>query len=67
MNGTVTTTVKKCARCHGNHQDLAFHKLTHPMVVDFEIDGFEGKRTYHYWAMCPEKNEPILMEVSETA
>ena len=67
MNGTLTVTIKHCARCQGTHPDLVFAKLAHPMVVEFELDGLEGKRTYHYWAMCPANQEPILMEVSETA
>lgn len=67
MNGHITTTIKNCARCQGDHSELVFSKLSHPMVVEFEVDGLEGKRTYHYWAMCPDKQEPILMEVSNTA
>lgn len=37
------------------------------MVVEFDIDGLEGKRVFHYWAMCPIKQEPVLLEVSDAA
>lgn len=67
MNGTLIVSIKNCARCAEDHPDMTFHRLHRPMVVDFELDGLEGRRTYQYWAMCPKQQEPILMEVSSTA
>jgi hypothetical protein len=42
-------SVKSCARCGEDHE------------VDFQpLDNHE---TYTHWAMCPNKEQPILMEV----
>jgi hypothetical protein len=67
MNGTLVVTIKKCARCLETHPDLTFSRLDNPMIVEFDIDGLEGKRVFHYWAMCPIKQEPVLLEVSDAA
>jgi hypothetical protein len=42
--------VMKCARCGGAHLDVTFKELDGP------------RAEYKYWAMCPVKHAPILLE-----
>ncbi len=52
---TETLTVSGCARCGGEHIDLALRPL--PNTLD------EGPQS---WAMCPETEAPILVYIIET-
>lgn len=52
-------SVRGCARCGQNHDNLEFHPLTRAMSDS------EGQWTH--WAACPTNGEPILMKVQETA
>ena len=45
------TTVKDCSRCGKDHADLKFRKFHKPA----------GE--YQYWAMCPNRQEPVLLAV----
>ena len=51
--------VENCARCGLKHYGLLFERLENP-IVDF------GAK-WTYWAMCPIKQQPILLKVSEVA
>ena len=42
--------VLNCARCGQKHMDMEFKELT------------ERRSVYKFWAMCPVKKEPILLE-----
>lgn len=49
-----------CARCGGDgHDQIEFHKLTHPMELD---DGMRGT----HWAPCPTNGEPIFLFFFDT-
>jgi len=50
---TITTSLKHCARCGGNHKELIFHKFTIPA------------HDYTHWCMCPKLNEPILLIMTD--
>lgn len=43
----VTLDVGHCARCGKNHTQIEFTPFNHEV--------------YTHWALCPEKNAPILM------
>ncbi len=49
-----TLSIKRCARCHKNHNSLNFTMLTF---------SFEDDLGYTHWAKCPTNGEPILMKV----
>lgn len=44
-------TVRVCQRCGKDHIKLLFKLLYNPADE------------YKYWAMCPEVNQPILMQI----
>jgi hypothetical protein len=46
----------RCSRCGKDHKDLLFKEFVNPVYTE--------ERTYNYWGMCPENNEPILMVVT---
>ena len=49
-------TVGRCARCDGDHPDLAVTKFVQSVVI--------SGRTFDYWAPCPTTGGPILVEVA---
>ncbi len=51
-NKVQTIGVKSCARCGGNHDSLQTHQL-------------DNHEKYQRWAMCPEVQQPILIQVIE--
>lgn len=54
-DGTLTTDLQGCARCHGHgHRALTFRPLTHPYVEDSGL-------VMTHWAPCPTNGEPILL------
>lgn len=56
---TIKVTVRKCARCTASeHKDLEFKKFAIPVT----LAGSDTPVATH-WAMCPTRNEPILMIV----
>ena len=44
--------LRGCARCHSEHEDIAFEPLQHPI----------GQ--YTHWAPCPTNGQPILLTLS---
>jgi hypothetical protein len=46
--------LRGCARCGGDHTDLAFEKLEQPVER-------EGAPTITFWCPCPTNGQPILM------
>ena len=50
----ITTTVRSCARCGGDHAALEFLPISNP-APDFT-----------HWAMCPTVHQPIIMLVKST-
>lgn len=65
----LTRNIQHCARCHQDHQQLTFRKLTNPVRIFEDIDkpknsAFTRNPTtqlYSHWAPCPTNGEPILM------
>lgn len=53
---SVTTDVRWCARCGGDHPNLTFERL------DRHVD---GDPPMTHWASCPATGEPILMRIAE--
>jgi hypothetical protein len=43
-------SIKRCARCGGDHLSLIFTPLSNP------------PHEFTHWAMCPVSKEPILMK-----
>lgn len=55
----IVTNLRWCARCHGDgHENLAFERLTHPMM-GYQED--VGPIEMTHWSMCPTISEPIMM------
>lgn len=52
-------TIRGCARCGGEHVDLAFRKLIQPMCVT--IGGVTA--TWQRWAECPTAKAPIMLAI----
>jgi len=50
----VIGTIKNCARCQKDHIELCFFPL-----AGEPVEGIEGN--YTHWAMCPNKQQPILL------
>lgn len=46
----VNTTIRKCARCGEDHEDITFRAMSNP---------FDSE--YPYWALCPNGYGPILL------
>jgi hypothetical protein len=62
MPDSYTTSIKGCARCHGDgHEDLTFEPLTHPMPLPGDFPPLT------HWATCPTTGEPILSMQVERA
>lgn len=57
-DGTLTTSVFHCARCHGDHVSLTFSPLTYPVEDD---DG----TIWDFWTLCPTNHEPILLRTQK--
>ena len=53
----IIVSVKRCARCGGDHDNMVFKRLAKPVDMD-------GMCTH--WVMCPTNQEPILMETHIT-
>lgn len=51
--GAIRTSVKRCARCGKDHENITFAKLQNPV------------RQCTHWALCPNVAEPILMRITE--
>jgi hypothetical protein len=47
----LVVNIVSCARCGKNHDNLSFSKMRNP----------SGKNTH--WTMCPNLNEPILLQI----
>ena len=60
--GDLCTSVKHCARCGGNHDDVLFRQLSRPVVVS----GEERDTELTHWAPCPVNGDPILLRVVST-
>ena len=54
MTDTVTTTIKECARCGGEHKVICRKFANSPIV-----------RGYDYWTTCPTTGEPIIVMTIE--
>lgn len=52
----MNTTVRGCARCGEDHEELEFERLQRPIQED---DG----RDYTHWAPCPTNGQPILLRM----
>lgn len=52
--GVKVELLQRCARCKGDHFDVQFRRLTHPIRDD---DG----TVWAWWAPCPTNGEPILL------
>jgi hypothetical protein len=50
----IISSIKNCARCGGNHEDLVFNKLRRPT---------QTPEKWSHWASCPKTKEPILLRV----
>lgn len=50
-----TYSIKNCARCVLNHEDLEFKALKHP------IEMIPTQLAITHWADCPLTGEPVLM------
>ena len=46
-----------CPRCGRDHDSLAVKK--------FEVPAKVNDRTFSWWAMCPKKCEPVLLNIAE--
>jgi hypothetical protein len=56
MPERVVTSIRGCARCHGEgHPDLTFEPLLYGVDVEDDL----GPLTH--WAACPTNGQPILM------
>lgn len=58
--GTIVSSVYNCARCHGNHDELSFKEMIHPIMYD-DARGI-GTVFASHWALCPTSSDPILLE-----
>jgi|AntRauTorcE11897_2_1112592.scaffolds.fasta_scaffold03267_15 hypothetical protein len=56
MKNSFQFSIKGCARCKEDYEDLTAKPFTHPV----EMVG-EGIRFYH-WATCPVTEEPIIVQ-----
>lgn len=53
----MTVSIKNCARCGKNHEDLEFTKFTGRPVID------QHGNEWNWWAFCDNTNDPILLRV----
>jgi hypothetical protein len=53
----MNTTIRNCARCGGTHEDIEMKTITRPVLI--------CNIMFNYFAMCPNTNEPIVIEVKE--
>lgn len=51
--GQLVVTVKHCARCGEDHENLIFSLLANP------------QDEWKYWALCPDSHQPVLLKVTE--
>jgi len=49
-------SIKNCARCTGEHEDILCASFTRPVEL---VDG-----GYTHWALCPNTGEPILIVIT---
>ena len=61
MARVITTAVRSCARCGGNHEPRDYQPLQRPMEP---VEGEVGP-TWTHWALCPTTGEPVLMTVAD--
>jgi len=54
MRETKKANIKDCARCGNDHEGLIFKRFVRPI---YDKDG----TIWHYWTLCPETDEPLLM------
>jgi hypothetical protein len=50
-------SVRGCARCGGDHDNVVWKALTRPIV---DNDAVVGVITWTHWCPCPTNGEPIL-------
>lgn len=50
------TSVKSCARCGHDHNEVEFQALRAPITAD------SGDAEWTHWAPCPVTGEPILLK-----
>jgi len=48
-------SIKHCARCNQDHDNLLYHKFAQPIQDDDSVLMWE------YWATCPITGDPILI------
>lgn len=54
------SSVRHCARCGGDHENVGFKPLTKP------IPGNDESVLWTHWAPCPTNGEPILQATVPT-
>lgn len=55
-NPTGLTHIKNCARCGNEHVKLPIYQFTQPV-----------SETFRHYSICPNLEEPILVEVIEVS
>ena len=50
--------ITKCARCGENHE-VEVRKFMNPLETR------NGVIKFHYWTMCPVRDEPILIQLRQ--
>lgn len=53
----IVPQIKNCARCKGDHSNVKFKKLTHPIESD------DSNLSDTHWSPCPTNGEPILLRI----
>lgn len=54
----LVTTVRHCARCDQDHENLEFKRFVRP------IEDEDGT-LWNYWSLCPNTGDPILLRVEQ--
>ncbi len=52
-----------CARCDGNHEQLAFRKMNNPM----DFGAGDDRAIYTHFALCPNTGQPVVLRQTVSA
>ncbi len=57
--GIMIEVLRECARCGGEHRNLAFLELKRPFM------GGNRSVLFTHWCLCPTTGEPILNRIAK--
>ncbi len=61
--GVIRCDIRMCARCDGNHEQLAFRKMNNPM----DFGAGDDRAIYTHFALCPNTGQPVVLRQTVSA